>query len=369
MKTVLVLGGYGRCGSRLVSLLLAGSSPDKESGLPAEPGIQCIAAGRNPPSSLRNQIVVALDANDTSSLKSTLGQGVDVVVNVCGDLEKNGINVAKTCLESGVNYIDMGAGKEYTTEFLKLNRQAAKENISLVTNAGASPVLSTILADYLATEFEQVTQIDVVYSPGNKSTGTRGSTYDLLKKLGKQIRVKERGRWHEYHVWEQSQKTVFPDPVGKRRLFMDEAMELEIFPSRYGANSVTFRSGFELPIFNLGATWLARRKRKKKGKRPEVYAPLLANAAWWLRNFGSDKDALGVLMKGEINDQEVSHVAYLVSRSESSLVIPCAPIASLVKKWASHGVDKHGAFSCQDILTMDDVKLELGQHDIVLVRH
>lgn len=364
MKTVLVLGGYGRCGSRLVSLLSSGVS----SGQQTDAGIQCIAAGRNPPSSLRNKIVVALDANDRNSLQSTLSQGIDFVVNVSGDLEKNGISIAQTCLESGVHYVDMGAGLDYAKEFSRLNKQAVKKSVCLVTNAGASPVLSTILADHLAKEFERITRIHVAYSPGNQSTGTRGSTYDTLKKLGKQIRVKEQGRWHEYHVWGQAEKVNFPSPVGVRRLYMNEAMELELFPSRYGAGTVTFRTGFELALFNLGTSWLAWRKRKKKGKRPEIYASLLAKAAWWCRNFGSDKDALGVLMKGEVDGQEIGHVAYLVSRSESSLIIPCTPIASLVKKWASHGIDKPGAFSCQDILTMDDVKLELSQHDIVLVR-
>lgn len=360
MKTVLVLGGYGRCGSRLVSLLSSGQQTDA--------GIQCIAAGRNPPSSLQNKIVVALDSNDRNSLQSTLSQGIDFVVNISGDLEKNGISIAQTCLESGVHYVDMGAGQDYATEFLKLNKQAAKKGICLVTNAGASPVLSTILADQLATEFERVTQIHVAYSPGNKSTGTRASIYDTLKKLGRKIRVKERGRWHEYYVWGQSEKVNFPVPVGRRRLFLNEAVELEFFPARYGANTVTFRTGFELSLFNLGTSWLGWRKRKKPGGHPENYAPLLAKAAWLLRNFGSDKDALGVLMKGEVGGEEIGHVAYLVSRSESSLIIPCTPIASLVKKWASHGIDKPGAFSCQDILSMDDVKLELSQHDVVLVR-
>lgn len=366
MKTVLVLGGYGRCGSRLISLLT--SSPESVNNQATDAGVQCIVAGRNPPTSLKNQIVVALDANDKNSLQSTLNQGVEFVVNVCGDLEKTGISIAKTCLESGVNYVDMGAGQAYTTEFLKLNKAAAKKGVSLVTNAGASPVLSTILADHLANEFERVSTIHVAYSPGNKTTGARGSTYDLLKRLGRKFRAKERGRWQEHYMWGDAVKVNFPDPVGKRRLFLNEAMELEFFPARYGANTVTYRSGFELTLFNLGTSWLAWRKQKKQGKRPETYAPILSRAAWWLRNFGSDKDALGVLMKGEINGQEVGHVAYLISRSESSLIIPCAPIASLVKKWASDGIGEPGAFNCQDILTMDDIKLVLSQYDIVLVR-
>jgi hypothetical protein len=364
MKTVLVLGGYGRCGSRLVSMLSTASA----SGQPPATGIQCIAAGRNPPTSLQNKIVVALDANDRSSLQSTLNQGVDFVVNLSGDLEKNGLAIAQTCLESGVHYVDMGAGQNYEAEFLKLNKQAAKKGVCLVTNAGASPVLSTILADHLFTEFERVTHIHVTYSPGNKSTGAYGSTFDTLKKLGREFRIKERGRWQQRFVWQQAEKVNFPNPVGHRRLFLNEAIELEFFPSRYGANTVTFRTGYELSLFNLGASWLAWRKRKKQGKRPEIYASILTKAAWWLRNFGNDKDALGVSMIGEIEGQEIGHVAYLVSRSESSLVILCAPIASLVKKWANHGIDKPGAFSGQDILSMDDVKLELSQHDVVLVR-
>ncbi len=356
MKTVLVLGGYGRCGSRLVTLLSS------------DPAINCIAAGRNPPANLQNKNVIALDANDRSSLKSTLANNIDFVVNVCGDLEKNGGAIAQTCMESGIHYVDMGAGQEYANDFLKLNRQAAKNKVCLVTNAGASPVLSTILADHLAKEFERITHIHAAYSPGNRSVGARGSLYDLLKNIGKKIRIKERGRWQDNHSWSRAEKINFPKPVGSRRLFLYEAIELETFPARYGANTVTFSTGFELSLFNLGTTWLAWRKRKKQGKRPEAYASLLASAAWWLRNFGSDKDALAVMMKGEIAGQEVDHVAYLIGRSKSSLVIPCAPAASLIKKWVNQGIDKPGATSCQDLLQMDDIRLELSQHDIVLVR-
>ncbi len=357
MKTVLVLGGYGRCGSRLVTLLSS------------DPGINCISAGRNPPANVQNKNVIALDANDRGSLKSTLANNIDFVVNVCGDLEKNGVAIAQVCMESGVHYVDMGAGQEYSTGFLKLNRQAAKNKVCLVTNAGASPVLSTVLADHLTKEFERITEIQVAYAPGNRSVGSRSSLYDLLKNIGKKIRIKEKGRWQDVHIWSRSEKINFPKPVGPRRLFLYEAIELETFPSRYSANTVTFSTGFELSLFNLGTAWLAWRKRKKQDKRPEAYAPLLASAAGWLRNFGSDKDAIGVMMKGEIAGQEVDHVAYLVSRSQSSLVIPCTPVASLIKKWVNQGIDKPGATSCQDLLKMDDVRLELSQHDIVLVRH
>jgi len=364
MKTVLVLGGYGHCGSRMVSLLTGNNISSKGS----ETGIQCIVAGKNPPPSLRNKLVVALDASDNNSLQSTLAQGVDFVVNLTGKLDHDGLSIAKTCLESGVNYVDMGAGSDYATEFLRLNRQAAKKGIILATNAGASPVLTTILADLVASEFESISQVHVTYSPGNKSIGTRGYLYDLLKKAGKKIRVKEQGRWYEYFAWGRGKKFDYPAPIGSRRLFMNDAAELELFPGRYGANTVTFHTGFELPLFNFGATLLARRRRLKEDKQPELFTPFFSKAAWWLRNSGSDCDALGVMMSGQRSGQETHHEAYLLGRPSSGLVIACTPITSLIRKWATNGIDKPGAFSCQELLTLEDTRPVLSQHDIVLVR-
>ena len=358
-KKVLVLGGYGAYGSRISRTLAA------------DPAIDCIVAARNPPAK-RHQLhsrisFVPLDIDSFTSLRTTL-PGMYAVVNASGPFTADDYRVAEQCAELGIHYVDMADSREYISGFHRLNRKAQQTGTLLVTGAGFTPAISSILVDNILHDFDRVKETHVVVSPGNKSPRGSAGLRSLLNQVGVPMRMKEQGRWHEIYGWSRSQKIRFPNPVGKRRVYRCNAPELDLFPQRYGAQTASYYTGFELASFNFGLTLLGLLKRHRGQTRIASLANSLGFFGKWFRGLGSASDVYGVVVKGEHQEQDVAHAIYLIAKDGNGSMIPCSPSISLIKRWVHHSVVQSGALACVDLLSLDDIKAILIDYDIVLVR-
>ncbi len=339
--------------------------------LAADPGIQCIVAGRNPPAGRRAKhgrvSYMALDAASVSALRTTL-PGMFAVVNVCGPFDGQRHTVAEQCAELGVHYLDLADSREYVTGFARLNEKARRTGALLVTGAGFAPAVSSALVDSVGHEFDQINDIHVLMSPGNKSPRGDAALRVLLEQAGSLMRIKEDGRWHEVYGWGKPQRVNFPRPVGRRRLYQCDAPELDIFPQRYGVRTATFYTGFELNTFNFGLSLLAWFKRRRKSAGIAGLAGPLRFAAKWFKGRGGACDGYGVVITGVANDSAMTHAIYLIARDGNGAMIPCSASIALVRKWVHQGVSGSGATVCLDMLTLEDIKTTLLDYDIVLIR-
>lgn len=359
-KKILVIGGYGSYGKRIT-----GALSEIE-------GVECIAAGRNPPRrskrTNRNISYMALDCNDPGTFKTVL-PGMFAVINVRGSFNNQDYRIAEQCATFGVNYIDLADSREYISGFTRLNRAAVRNNVLLVTGAGFSPTISSLLVDSVTSDFTRIAEVNVFVSFGNKNMGGIASMRSLLSQIGKTMRLKGRGRWRIFRGWSKGRKVIFPEPAGKRRLYLCDAPDLDIFPQRYNSGTVTFRTGFELNIFNYGLSLLSWLTSKNRIKQPARLARVLLGSGRFFRNSGSDHDAMGVRVAGVgQNNEGFHHNIFLVGRSGSGPIIPCGPVISLVKKWLNEGVKQSGAMNCYELVSFDDIKEELQHYDVVMVR-
>lgn len=360
IRRIMVLGGYGRYGQHITHTLANVA------------GLKLIAAGRKPPRERSNHHsnirFLKVDANDPVSLKSALAD-VFLLINATGLFESNNrYEVARACAESGTHYIDLADNRDYINNFVGLAELAEQQQVLLITAAGASPSLSALLVDTIKHEYDEIHAIRVYRSAGNLNPGGPASLKTLLSQIGQQIRVRQQGQWHNITAWSNSQNIRFPEPVGRRRCFCVNAPELDALVDRFNAQTVIFRTGFELGLFNLGLSMLARSRRKTGINAPEKLARWLLRLGRMARNFGSDNDVLGVIVRGIKDGREIEHSAYLVARAGAGVAIPCAPALALAHKLLNEGVPGAGVARTQDILVFDDVRAELSRHNVVLVR-
>src|SRR3989344_3347289 len=183
----------------------------------------------------------------------------------------------------------------------------------------------TALADMLAPEFDRISDIHVCLSPGNKNPCGKATLRTILSYAGSSFRIKENGRWRNAYGWSESEKVVFPAPVGKRRVYLCDVPDLDIFPTRYGAQTVIFRAGLGLKLFNRGLFLLARARRLGWIKNLTGWAPGLIVASHLFRGFGSAAGGMQVLVRGRKNGEEIQHTASLVARDNNGLMISCSP--------------------------------------------
>ncbi|HEU5339344.1 MAG TPA: hypothetical protein VFU39_08670, partial [Sulfuricaulis sp.] len=208
----------------------------------------------------------------------------------------------------------------------------------------------------------------VSFSPGYILPGGEATLRTVLNNAGSSFRLKENGRWRYAYGWSESEKVIFPKPVGKRRVYLSDVPDLDLFPPRYSAQSVSFRAGLGLKFFNRGLFLLARMRRWGWIKNLPWWAPGLIAAGRLFRNIGSTTGGMRVLMRGRRDSEELEHTVFLIARDSNGLAISCSPALALVRRWIDRGVPDFGAVPCVGLLSWDEIKAEMLDQNIVLVR-
>ncbi len=358
-KRILVLGGYGTFGRRI------------SRAIAAIPSAECVVGGRRPqkaaPVAGENIATITVNIRDPASLRLAL-EGVFAVVNTVGPFQAGDYTVAEACAARGIHYVDLADARAHVENIARLNRRAEQHHCLIVSGAGSVPAVSAALVDLLAPEFDRITEIHSCISPGNRNPRGLAAVRAILSYTGNPIRLKDRGRWRYAYGWSEPEKVIFPRPVGKRRVYLCDVPDLDLFPARYGAQTVTFRAGLELNLFNYGLAMLGRMRRWGWVKNLPGWAPGLIAISRLFRGSGGVAGGMRVLVRGRKNDQEAEHAVFLLARDANGPAIPCSPAVALIRKWIEHGVPAPGAVPCVGLLTWDEIKTELVNYDITLVR-
>jgi len=358
-KRILVLGGDGIIGryiSRHIALM---------------PTAECVIGCRHPPRTVTVEggklSAFRVDSRDPSSLRQAC-EGVFAVVNATGPLQAHDYTVPELCASLGIHYVDLDDSRAHVQGITRLNRRALQQNCQIMSGASAVPAVSTALVDLLVPEFDRISEIHASISIGNQTAFGEATLRTLLSHAGNSYRMKENGRWRNTYGWSQSEKVAFPNPIGRRRVYLCEVPELDIFPSRYGAQTVSFRAGMELRLFNHGLYVMAWLRRLGWLKSLTGLTRSLSISSRLFRGLGTAHGGMRVHVRGRKNGNELQHTIFLISRGTNGLVISCSPALALIRKWVERGVSTSGAVPCVGQLSWDEIKTEMVNHDIVLVR-
>jgi len=359
-RRILILGEYGAFGRR-ISLALS-----------RFPFIDCILGveEKRKPADLAREInaeIVPVDLANAASLRRAL-TGVYAVVNTSGPFLGADFIIASVCADLGVHYIDPADSREHVAGITRLARSAENSGCLLVSGAGTAPAVSAALADMLTREFDTVSEIHTALVRGRGDQRELAVMRAILGFSGDAIRLKEKGRWREAYGWAQSKKIDFPKPIGRRRGYLCDTPDLDLFPRRYGAQTVTSRVVLPAGSYNLALSILGWLKRLDLIQNiPRIGVPLI-RLGGALFDSGKVRGGLRVEMLGLRHEEPTAHTVYLITRDDNGPAIAAAPTIALIKKWVTHGVQQSGALPCVGLLTWDEIKAELMTYDIVLIR-
>ena len=153
----------------------------------------------------------------------------------------------------------------------------------------------------------------------------------------------------------------------ERRVYFADGPDLDIFPKRYGAHTVTQRAGMQLRLFNHGLYVLARLKRHHRIADLTRHTGSLMKVSKMFMAQGDASGGLRVAVRGEYQGQGVTHHAFLVVRGTHGIAIPASPVVALIRQWVNQGVSAKGAVACVGLVTLDQLRRELMGYDISLV--
>ncbi|HVO03112.1 MAG TPA: DUF4166 domain-containing protein [Candidatus Cybelea sp.] len=363
MRRILVLGGYGTFGGRVVRLLaktgrfeiaVAGRSRQRAEAFVREldnSNVSAMALDRE-----------ALDAAKLQSLAPWL------VIDASGPFQAQDHRVVKAALGAGAHYIDLADAIEFVTGIGAFDAEAKARGLTVISGASSVPTLSSAVIAALAEGLDVVLEIEIAISSSNQATLGRSVHAALLSYAGRPVPIRRFGRPQEIAGlvdWRTVDIAVPGRPPLKRRLVAPCAVpDLVLLPQRYPAlHKLIFRAGTELPLLNRGGGILAWLVSRRVLRSVAGLADPAGAAFTLLRRFGSRRSGMLVEVTGRRGGAMVARHWNVIAEQGDGLFVPAMASALLAAK-LDRGELPSGAMPGIELLTLAEFRAVFAAFDI-----
>jgi saccharopine dehydrogenase-like NADP-dependent oxidoreductase len=233
MGNILVVGGYGEVGRRVVDLLEVEA-----------PG-RVVVGGRNP--SRAEGQARRIDVADPASIDAAL-DGVDVVVACVRQPEPHLLHAA---VRRGLAYTSIAPPWLPWPRLGELEQPALTTGARIVVATGIEPGISSVLARTAADLLGGVDTIETALLLGVGDAYGGDSMAFLLGELAERYDVTIDGQPHPMRAFRASTSVVFPAPIGRRIAYAIPFRDQLYYPHTLGARTAIARIA-------LDPAWLGR---------------------------------------------------------------------------------------------------------------
>lgn len=351
---VVVLGGYGLFGGRMVRTLAN------------EAGLALIVAGRDQ-ARARDFIhalgdtratlqPVALDVEARDFAARLAALAPTFVIHAAGPFQQRSYAVATAALDCSAHYADLADARGFVTGIHALDARARDAQRWVLSGASSVPGISAAVVAAHLDRFQRLDSVDTAISPGNRTPRGLATTRAILGDVGKPFPALIDGHRRSVHGW-QSLRAMRVPGVGTRWLARCDVPDLDVLPQRHPQlRHCDFRAGLELRRMHFGlhaASW-AVRAGAIASMRP--YAErLLALSERWLHS-GSDIGVMRMDLRGTGTDGAPLALRWLLlARNGDGPQVPCTPAIVLARKLARGDMPGGGASACVDVFALEDL--------------
>lgn len=321
---VVVFGGCGFFGRLLIKELLG------ELDCPIR------AAGRRPQSFeiMQRQFAserlsfVAADLHDRMSVERALDQ-TRVAVCAAGPFAELPDTLIRACLDRGIHYLDLAEHRGYVA---RVRAAVAGRRGALPTVCSAwstACALTGLLARLAAEGFERVESVRGHLAPGNRGGRSAATIAALLSGLG---------------PWGNPREFPFPPPVGPRKGYLAEVVDIDLLPELFGGAEVEFRVGTEFSVLNGALSLLAWGVRRGLVRDARACAGALSLLSSLLGGLGHDWGAVGVEVQGARASRSAMRRVVVTAERQgealavmpAALTVPRLLAGTFPPGWAAH---------------------------------
>ena len=329
---VVVLGGYGVFGARLVRLLVrdghevvvAGRTADKAAALAQELGATDLVVDR---------------AGDLGPLWAI---APDAVVDAAGPFHAYGADpyaLAKACIAQGVHYLDLADAPAFCAGIGVLNQSAKDAGVFALSGVSSVPAISSAAVAQLAQDMASVDTISAAILPGNRAPRGRAVVASILHQCGRPFQVPVDGAPHPRRSWSAPARFDLGEGIF-RKGWMIEVPDHRLFAAHFGARSVFFRAGLELGVMNYGLAVLSWLRGRLPFAIAGWFVGLMVGLAKLLWPFGTDEGGMCVAVTGRTPGGWRHRVWRLVAKSGEGPFIPTVAARAILRVPSAI---KHGA--------------------------
>ncbi|WP_196139707.1 saccharopine dehydrogenase family protein [Aliikangiella sp. G2MR2-5] len=366
---ILIIGGYGTFGKRLVNSLLyyrdhqiviGGRSKEK------------LAKARHMIRVSMNSVIdtVELDVLNSDLVKTFAHIEPDLVVNVSGPYQlqtmQETYRVAKACLNTGCHYVDLADDRKFVGNFARqLNDEAKQNELVMVTGASTVPALTDAVITHYEPQFKSINSIYYGISPGNRTERGKGTVGSILSYTGKPFDTLINGDFRQVYGWQDLTRYDFGGSIGKRWMSNCEIPDLDLIPALYPEiKSVRFQAGLEVSLLHLGLWLLSWFPRLKLIKTWRTFTNVLVAMSEWFKSWGSDCGGMFIELGGVGDNGETKKAVWqLVAEDGVGPNVPTIAAELVVNKIAN-GELGAGAYPCTGLFTLEEFLILAGRWGI-----
>jgi hypothetical protein len=366
---VLILGGYGTFGRRLVELLSD------------EQGLTIVIAGRScaKADALRAQLspratveTVELDRNgDVDGALAALQP--NIFVDATGPFQIYGAQpygIVESCIKHGVDYLDFSDASAFTTSIARFDAAARARGLFALSAVSSAPALSAAAARHLANGLASVDSVESGIAPSPFAGIGRNVVEAITSYAGEPVRLLREGQPSTAHgLTETRQMTICPPgslPLTPRTFALVDVPDLTIIPEVLpDLRSTWFGAGTAPVIYLRLLVLLARLRRFRFAPKIGLLAGLFHRAAnrftWGERRGGMFVKVTG--RDGE--DRMVAKSWHLLAEGDSGPSVPAMAIDAIIRRCLDGRPPAPGARHAAGELMLDDFARGFAVKNIV----
>ncbi len=316
---VLIIGGRGRIGRQVAADILRHTTAQVTvTGRSQKPGPLSFGdRGHYLPLELADRAAVeqAIRALGTDR------EPKNVVVHCAGPFLQRDAHVLQTCIEAGVNYVDVSDHPSFTRQAQAHRGAAVQAGVTALINTGVFPGISNSMARAAVEQLDRAEAIHLSYAVA----GSGGAGVTVLRttflSLQQPFSAWIGGQWQTIKPYRDRQLVEFPPPYGRLGVYWFEVAETLTLAESFPVQTVTTRFGSAPDFYNY-LTGAISRLPQKVLQSPWVVESL-AQVSFAMTQMTNRWSGVGIAIRADVTGQ-LNHVPTTVT---STLVHPNTAIA------------------------------------------
>ncbi|MEQ9553592.1 MAG: saccharopine dehydrogenase NADP-binding domain-containing protein [Coleofasciculus sp. G3-WIS-01] len=341
---VLILGGRGRIGSSVMEDLVAHTQAE----------ITITGRHRTSETAFSPQVqFLTLDLADQDGLRSAIASH-NLVIHCAGPFLYRDASVLKTCIEMGVNYLDVSDNRTFMQKAFADHEQGAAAGVTAIINTGVFPGISNSMVRQAIEQLDLPEKIHLSY--GVAGSGGAGVTVLRTTFLGlsEPFDAWIDNQWQKVKPYSDRETIDFPDPYGKVGVYWFDVPETATLVKSFPVKTVITKFGSIPDIYNH-LTWITAHLFPSAWLRKPQNIEYLSQLSYRMTQISDRFSGIGVAIRAQVTgykeNQPVTVVSTLVH--ENTAVAAGAGTGSIAQFILAGQLSKPGVWSVEQALSTE----------------
>ncbi len=347
-QQVLIVGGQGRIGRSVAQDLVANTQAKV-----TVTGRQLKSEATVKQQELPQVQFLALDLADREGLTEAIASH-DLVIHCAGPFVYRDATVLKTCIEQGVNYLDVSDNRAFTCKALACHDAAAAAGITAIINTGIFPGISNSMVRHDVEQLDEAEQIHLSYVVAG--SGGAGITVMRTTFLGLQQPFEAwiDGQWQLVKPYTERETVSFPEPYGKSGVYWFDMPEAFTLVDSFPVKTVITKFG-SVPDYYNHLTWIAAHVFPPSVLKNPAGIEFLSHVSFRMTGVSDRFSGIGVAIRSQVTGQKDGKPATVCSSlvHENTAVAAGAGTGSIAQLMLAGKLSKPGVWPVEQGLSTE----------------